>query len=126
MSLQGFVVYAKHKERVSAFCQLALGLDVVASEASHDVLRGRGYEIVIHAIPEPYAVGITISTPPVAREDCPFKPVFIVASLEQVRRAAESTGGLLKADTAAWQWHGRKVLDGWDPEGNIMQFQQPS
>ncbi len=124
MLQQGLVVFAKNKKRVSAFYQQTLGLEVEASDSSHDLLRGHGYEVVIHTIPRKYADGITITTPPEPREETPFKPTFVVASLAEVRRAAEATGGHLKPESYAWHFRGHVVLDGWDPEGNIVQFKQ--
>jgi len=125
MFQQGLVVFAKNKKRVSAFYQQALGLAVEESDTSHDLLRGNGYEVVIHSIPRKYAAGITIAKPPQPREETPFKPTFIVASLSETRRAVEATGGYLKPESAAWHFRGHTVLDGWDPEGNIVQFKQP-
>jgi len=121
---QGVVIFAKHKSRVSAFYQQTLGLAVEASDSSHDLLRGHGYELVIHTIPRKHAASLQISKPPEPREQAPFKPTFVVASLEAVRRAADATGGYLKPDAGAWHFRGHKVLDGWDPEGNIVQFKQ--
>ena len=121
---QGLVVFAKDKQRVSAFYQATLSLHAEESEPSHDLLRGGGYEVVVHAIPGKYASTITIARPAVAREDTPFKPTFIVADLEVVRAAAVATGGYLKPAERAWHFRGCTVLDGWDPEGNIVQFKQ--
>jgi predicted enzyme related to lactoylglutathione lyase len=121
---QGLVVFASNKKRVSAFYAQTLALEIESSAPSHDVLRGHGCEVVIHAIPKQYAVDIMISRPPELREDTPFKPVFVVDSLDAVRTAAKRTGGGLKPIEAAWQIRGCLVLDGWDPEGNIVQFKQ--
>ncbi len=68
---------------------------------------------------------ITITKPPSVREDTPLKPAFVVKDLEVVRAAALATGGHLKPLDAAWQIRGATVLDGWDPEGNVVQFKQP-
>jgi len=125
MSQQGLVVFAKEKPLVSAFYQRTLGLEVVESEPSYDLLRGHGHEVLVHAIPPHFADEIEIARPPKPREETPFKPTFAVASLAEVRRAAEATGGVLKPEAAAWRFRGHVVLDGWDPEGNIVQFQQP-
>jgi hypothetical protein len=38
--------------------------------------------------------------------------------------AAKATGGHLKPLKQAWRFRGFVVLDGWDPEGNIVQFKQ--
>jgi catechol-2,3-dioxygenase len=124
MTQQGLVVFAKNKKRVSAFYQQTLGLNVLESDTSHDLLRGHGYEVVVHTIPRKYAASITIAKPPAPREETPFKPTFVVASLAAVRSAVEATGGYLKPESAAWYFRGHVVLDGWDPEGNVVQFKQ--
>ncbi|MBK7617077.1 MAG: hypothetical protein KA375_17405 [Vitreoscilla sp.] len=124
MLQQGLVVFAKNKKRVSAFYQQTLALAVEESDTSHDLLRGQGYEVVVHAIPRQYAASIAITKPPQPREETPLKPTFVVASLVEVRRAVEATGGYLKPESAAWHFRGHTVLDGWDPEGNIVQFKQ--
>lgn len=120
MHQQGLVVFAKDKKKVSAFYQQALNLAVIESEDSHELLRGHGYEVVIHSIPEQYAMQIKIARPPEPRDDTPFKPTFVVPSLEAVRQAAEVTGAFLKPIEMAWHFRGHTVLDGWDPEGNIV------
>jgi predicted enzyme related to lactoylglutathione lyase len=124
MSQQGLVVFAKNKKRVSAFYQQTLDLDLAETATSHDLLRGHGYEVVVHTIPRKYAASMTITKPPVPRQDSPFKPTFVVVSLEAVRSAAQATGGYLKPDSGAWHFRGHVVIDGWDPEGNIVQFKQ--
>lgn len=121
---QGLVVFAKNKKRVSAFYQETLRLKVKESEPSHDLLVGQGYEIVVHTIPRRYSAKIKIARPPVPREDIPLKPTFVVRGLKAVRQAAEATGGYLKPEAGAWHFRGCTVLDGWDPEGNIVQFKE--
>ncbi len=124
MSQQGLVVFAKNKKRVSAFYQQTLDLDLAETATSHDLLRGHGYEVGVHTIPRKYAASMTITKPPVPRQDSPFKPTFVVVSIEAVRSAAQATGGYLKPDSGAWHFRGHVVIDGWDPEGNIVQFKQ--
>lgn len=121
---QGVVIFAKNKKRVSAFYRGTLDLVAFEEAASHDVLRGHGLEVVVHAIPKRYATSIQISKPPQLREDTPIKPSFFVASLDAVRVAAQGTGGGLKPVEAAWHFRGATVLDGHDPEGNVVQFKQ--
>lgn len=121
---QGLVVFAKNKKRVSAFYQQTLDLLAEESAASHDLLRGHGYEVVVHAIPRKFAAGIQIAKPPAPRDETPFKPTFVVRDLAAVRAAAVKTGGHLKPIEQAWHFRGCTVLDGWDPEGNIVQFKQ--
>lgn len=122
--MTSLVVYAKDKPRVAAFYQRALGLDTIESEPTHDLLHGPGIEIVVHAIPDDLAASIEIERPPKLREDVAIKPVFTVASLDDVRAAATATGGALKPAAAAWRYRGATVLDGNDPEGNVVQFRQ--
>jgi predicted enzyme related to lactoylglutathione lyase len=121
---QSLVIFAKNKKRVSAFYRRTLGLEAAEEESSHDLLIGPGVELVIHAIPRRYAVDITLTRPPQVREDTPMKPVFVVADLDAVRAAAKASGGFLKPAEAAWDIRGHTVLDGWDPEGNVLQFRQ--
>jgi hypothetical protein len=75
MTQQGLVVSAKNKKRVSAFYQQTLGLDVFESATSHDLLRGHGYEVVVHTIPRKYAASITIAKPPAPREETRSSPL---------------------------------------------------
>ena len=121
---QGLVVFAKNKKRVSTFYRQTLGLVAVEEQPSHDVLQGPGVEIVVHAIPRKYAAMISISKPPLVREASAMKPTFVVDSLERVRAATEATGGGLKPLAGAWHIRGAIVLDGHDPEGNVVQFKQ--
>lgn len=120
----GLVIFAKNKKHLSAFYRATLGLVAAEETPSHDLLRGVGIELVIHAIPRKYATEIQITKPPRVREDTPFKPAFLVPDLEAVRMAAKATGGYLKPLEAAWHIRGNVVLDGWDPEGNVVQFKQ--
>lgn len=121
---QGLVIFVKNKERVSEFYQQALGLTVQESARSHDLLVGNGYEIVVHTIPPKHAKGIKVSRPRVLRANTPLKPTFVVPSLETVREAASATGGYLNSAEASWHFRGFTVLDGCDPEGNVIQFRE--
>jgi len=100
-------------------------LQVFEDSASAEVLRGHGLEVVVHAIPAKIAADIEITKPRSVREDTPIKPTFVVASLAVVRVAAQETGGFLKPAKGAWHFRGATVLDGHDPEGNVVQFKQP-
>jgi len=121
---QGVVIFAKNKAKVSAFYRSTLDLLPFEESSSHDVLRGHGLEVVVHAIPRKIAAEIKITQPPMVRENTPIKPTFVVASLEAVRAAAQATGGYLKPAEGAWHFRGATVLDGHDPEGNVVQFKQ--
>lgn len=121
--LPGMVIFVEDKARVSAFYQQTLGLSVAESDESYDLLLSEACEIVIHCIPEEYRTG-KADQPVAPRVDTPIKPSFVVASLARVRAAAEATGGMLKPADQAWHYRGHIVLDGWDPEGNVVQFKQ--
>ena len=120
----GLVVFAKSMKKLSAFYMRTLGLEVLESAGSHQLLRGNGYEVVVHAIPAKYARKIQITKPPELREDSAMKPSFVVPDLQALRLAVVATGGWLKPEELAWTIRGHKVLDGCDPEGNVLQFKQ--
>ena len=117
-------MFAKSVKKLSAFYARTLGLEVLESARSHHLLRGNGYEVVVHAIPAKIAREIPIAKPPVLREDSAMKPSFVVPDLQALRLAVIATGGWLKPDDMAWTIRGHTVLDGCDPEGNILQFKQ--
>ncbi len=120
----GLVVFAKSVKKLSTFYVRTLGLEVLENARSHQLLRGHGYEVVVHAIPAKIARDIPIAKPPVLREDSAIKPSFVVPDLQALRLAVVATGGWLKPEEMAWTIRGHKVLDGCDPEGNILQFKQ--
>jgi predicted enzyme related to lactoylglutathione lyase len=121
---QSLCVFAKNVEKVSLFYQQALGLKVQVSDKTHDLLVGQNYEVVVHAVSKAYAQSIEIDSPPKRRDDVALKPAFVVDDLEMVRAAAKANGGFLKPIKQAWRIRGFIVLDGWDPEGNVIQFKQ--
>ena len=122
--LQALCIFSKNVEQVSLFYQQALGLKVLASDKTHDLLVGQNHEVVVHAISKAYAQSIEIESPPKRRDDVALKPVFVVDNLEAVRAAAKVNGGYLKPLKQAWRIRGYIVLDGCDPEGNVIQFKQ--
>ena len=121
---QALVVYAKNLKRVSAFYERVLALRAAECTADHVVLTKRGVELTIVAIPNRISKTIRITRPPQAREETPLKPVFTVKSLEALRVTVKATGGVLQPLEHAWRFRGTLVLDGWDPEGNVVQFRQ--
>jgi catechol 2,3-dioxygenase-like lactoylglutathione lyase family enzyme len=116
------VLYAKDLARVSAFYEALLGLDVVHAEADHVILESSTYQLVVVAIPDDIARDIEISTPPELRTETPIKLAFTVASIEDSRARAATLGGGI--GTSAWEWAGHLVCDGYDPEGNVVQFRE--
>lgn len=121
---QSLVIFAKDRSRVSQFYQQTLALEVTATDERHNLLHGDGIELLIHAIDHRNAADIAIQQPPRQRHDTPSKPAFCVASLVHVQQHAEACGGGLQPLQNAWTLRGTRVLDGWDPEGNIVQFRE--
>jgi predicted enzyme related to lactoylglutathione lyase len=121
---QGVVVFVKRVKPLAAFYRSLLGLETIEASASHEVLRGRGIEVVVHGVPRAVAAEITITSPPEVRAETPFKPTFVVPDLDAAWAAATAAGGFLKPADQAWHFRGATVLDGWDPEGNIFQLKQ--
>lgn len=127
MSLQdraGAVVYAKNISRVSAFYAHVAELSISRSETDHVVLESSALQLVVVAIPERIASSIEIQSPPVRRESTPIKLVFPVSSLSTARAMALQHGGVLNAEEREWEFQGRRVCDGHDPEGNVFQLRQ--
>jgi len=124
MAENGCVIFAKDVDAMSAFYRSVLGMTSLETSDSHCVLSNGSIELVVHAMPKAIADTITISTPPELRVAIAMKPAFVVESLEKVRAACEKTNGGLHPESDVWDIRGAKVIDGWDPEGNIIQFKQ--
>ncbi len=118
------VIFAKDAPRLAEFYRRVLRLNVAAEDAHHVLLRGDDVELVIHALPPEHAVEVRVTQPPRVREDAAIKPAFLVDDLEATRAEASLYGGHLKPREMTWRWRGCLVLDGWDPEGNVVQFRQ--
>jgi len=124
MSNNGCVIFAKNIDEVAKFYQAVFNLTELSADNSHKVLGNNSLELLIHAIPKEIADNINIESPPAIRENTAMKPVYIVDSLDAVRIACKGTSGGLKPDSQAFEFRNMKVLDGWDPEGNVFQVKQ--
>ena len=100
------------------------GIGTMSGASAHLGANNNHHEVVVHAISKAYAQSIEIESPPKRREDVALKPIFVVEDLELVRAAAKAHGGYLKPIKQAWRIRGYIVLDGSDPEGNVIQFKQ--
>lgn len=120
----GAVLFAKDLPRVAAFYRELLGMTKTVNENRLIVLESATYQLVIHAIPKKTADRLIITTPPERRADLPTKLVFAVASLAQVRAAAVALGGQVDDASAEFTARGFTACDGFDPEGNVLQFRQ--
>ena len=119
------VVYAKDIAKVAAFYQRTLCLSVIETEARFVVVGDAHREVAIVRVPEARARVIQVSNPPQVREGTALKFSFLVDDFERVHREAVAAGGGTKRVTAAWSWRGQIHLDGYDPEGNVVQFRKP-
>jgi hypothetical protein len=66
---------------------------------------------------------VEISAPPVLRENVPVKLFLPVRSLAQARLHEQLGGGMKPAD-AEWSGPDFRACDGFDPEGNVVQFRE--
>jgi catechol 2,3-dioxygenase-like lactoylglutathione lyase family enzyme len=122
----GAVVFAKDLARMARFYEQMLGMAVLHAEGGHVVLAGSGIELVMHGIPAHIAAQITIADPPAAREETPIKLFFPVPSLAEARARAPALGGRLAPAAKEWSARGFRACDGVDPEGNVLQFREPT
>jgi predicted enzyme related to lactoylglutathione lyase len=86
------------------------------------VLASPDLQLVIHAIPEPIAASITVTKPPVRRENAAIKFFHTVPSIEQARAEASALGGEVFAERYAGP--GFVVCNAMDPEGNVFQVRE--
>jgi catechol 2,3-dioxygenase-like lactoylglutathione lyase family enzyme len=120
-SRTGAVLFAKSLDRVANFYSAVLGLVEANRDAEHIVLESPGFQLVVHRIP---GERVEIAVPPVRRATAPFKPVFFVPSIANVRVVAETHGGVMEPIDKEWSFNGVTVCDGLDPEGNVIQFRE--
>lgn len=120
----GAVLFAKDLPRVAAFYRELVGMTQTVSENRLIVLESDTYQLVIHGIPKNIANRIEITTPPLRRADMPTKLVFPVTSLAAARTAAGALGGEVDAVSAQFSARGFIACDGFDPEGNVVQFRE--
>jgi predicted enzyme related to lactoylglutathione lyase len=120
----GAVLFAKDLPRVAAFYRDLVGMTQTVTENRLIVLESDTYQLVIHGIPKNIANRIDITTPPLRRVDMPTKLVFPVTSLAAARTAADALGG--GVDPVSEQFSARNftACDGFDPEGNVVQFRE--
>ncbi len=120
----GAVLFAKDLPRVASFYEELLGLPVVVADGEKIVLESAEFLLVVHAVPREVAESISITSPPELRTDVPIKLFFPVASLAEARVKASCLGGALYPSQKEWGGKGFRACDGYDPEGNIVQFRE--
>lgn len=120
----GAVLFAKDVARLAAFYARVLAVVPKQAQAEKVVIEAEDFLLVIHAIPPASAAKVEISSPPVLRENVPVKLFLPVRSLAQVRLSAEQLGGGMKPAGSEWSGPDFRACDGFDPEGNVVQFRE--
>jgi len=120
----GAVLFAKDISRVAAFYQALAGLEATYRDDSVVVLESEHQQLVVHALPEPFARSIQIASPPERRDDNAVKLVFPVRSVSEARDRAAQLGGELNREAAEFEFRGFRACDGVDPEGNVFQLRE--
>jgi hypothetical protein len=106
------------------FYQGVFQLAVEQSELDHVVLGSSTSQLVIVQVPGSIASTILIADPPVRRNQTPVKLVFDVESISAARGMVLNLRGGMDPTESEWIFQGYRVCDGYDPEGNVVQFQQ--
>ncbi len=123
-STAGLVVYAKDEQRVAAFYAALLGVDPTEVTPDFVVLESDALQLVVVRMPAEIVASVEVTDPPSVREDTALKPVFVVGDLDVARAAAAAAGGGIKPVEAEWRWGDGTVVDGFDPEGNVLQVRR--
>lgn len=118
----GLFIYALDRERIAAFYAAVAGMARLHEAPELIVLESADIQLLVHAIPPPFAEGIRIASPPVRRENTALKFFFTVHSLVTAREMARTLGG--EIFTENWAGPGFTVCNGMDPEGNVFQVRE--
>lgn len=118
----GALIYARDLGLLTHFYRTLLQMDIRSQDAAFVVMENDDIQLLLHAIPAPYAEHVVITTPPVLREQGAIKLFFTVPSLAWAEaRAADLGGGLLPQQ---WPGPGFVLRNAFDPEGNILQLRE--
>ncbi|AKN64003.1 glyoxalase/bleomycin resistance/dioxygenase family protein [Herbaspirillum seropedicae] len=120
----GAVLFAKDVARLAAFYAQVLAVVPKHAHAEKVVIESADFLLVIHAITAPHGDAVEISTPPVLRENVPVKLFLPVRSLSHARLATQQMGGGMKSPDGEWNGPDFRACDGYDPEGNVVQFRE--
>jgi catechol 2,3-dioxygenase-like lactoylglutathione lyase family enzyme len=115
MRFYGAMLFVKDFERMTAFYRDVLGLEPVEDTRLDNWVefRGEGVRFALHAIPSAIADGITIESPPRARDQSAAKLTFAVRDVDSTLGQVEALGlPLLKRPWGE--------VEAVDPEGNVF------
>jgi predicted enzyme related to lactoylglutathione lyase len=116
------VLFTVNLRSLATFYQRIANMKVIREEADHIGLETGAFRLTIHQIPERYAKGITIATPPVVRETSALKLALPTDDIAKARETAAQLGGMVYAPDREWSYEGSTVCDGYDPDGNVFQL----
>jgi predicted enzyme related to lactoylglutathione lyase len=119
----GLFLYALDMEAISGFYAEIAGMEMLSQTAELTVLESPDMQLLVHRIPAAIAATISLSSPPVRREDTALKFFFTVPSLADAREKARVLGGEVGDEN--WQGPGFIVCNAVDPEGNVFQLRGP-
>jgi len=117
-------IYSSNIINLGAFYKAALNLQEIEKSDDYICLARNGIKINIIKMNSKSGKDIKPEEYLHIREDTSIKCSFLVESFEQVIKANERFGGKLKDVKNAWEWRGELHLDGYDPEGNVVQFRK--
>jgi predicted enzyme related to lactoylglutathione lyase len=118
----GIFIYAKDISRLSSFYQSVLDMTVAHRTEQMFVLRSADLQLIVHALPANIDSQLTITNPPLLRENTAIKFFCTVPSLSVAQEAAQALGGQVLGEQ--WQGPGFIVRNAYDPEGNIFQVRE--
>ncbi|MBL0681136.1 VOC family protein [Aeromonas dhakensis] len=118
----GALIYARDPGLLSHFYRTLLQMEIHSQSDELIVQENADIQLLLHAIPAPYAEQVVITTPPQLREQGAIKLFFTVPSLAWAEaKASDLGGGLLPQQ---WSGPGFVVRNAFDPEGNILQLRE--
>ena len=128
MSDLGAVVYVLDLGRAVVFYRATPNWSVLEQESGFATLQSPSVQgatiLTLVQIPDEIAADITIADPPQRRDETPIKLSFAVNDLAEVRALAATVGGVVDSVDMEWTFGTVRVVDGHDPEGNVVQFRQ--
>jgi predicted enzyme related to lactoylglutathione lyase len=117
-------LFVKDLKRVSAFYAQALGMTRTQGDEHHAILNCRGFNLIVHQIPQHIAADITAEQPPHRRVEAALRLNFPVTSIAEARRLARSLGGDVDDKPPAWAGPNANTFLGYDPEGNVFKLSE--
>lgn len=109
---------------MAAFYTRALGMSCTFSDERHCVLNCRGFNLIVHQIPQHIADEIVLEQPPHRRLDGAIRLSFPVQNIAETRRLARSLGGQLDDTPPEWAEPNANTFLGCDPEGNVFKVSE--